>query len=96
MKDFLLFIVFILGITCSGAVYDQQFPRYFAQQFSDIQMGNQMFGYLNSLQTFLEAGMMFIAPKIVNKIGPPVMRCYWSVLWWPLELFSRESLPDQF
>ena len=28
-----------------------------------------MYGYLNSLQVFLEAGGMFLAPFIVNKIG---------------------------
>jgi OHS family lactose permease-like MFS transporter len=28
-----------------------------------------VFGYLSSFQVFLEAGMMFIAPFIVNKIG---------------------------
>ncbi|WP_249713444.1 MFS transporter, partial [Bacillus cereus] len=29
----------------------------------------QVFGYLNSFQVFLEAGMMFLAPFIVNKFG---------------------------
>ncbi len=28
-----------------------------------------MFGYLNSFQVFLEAGGMFLAPLLVNKIG---------------------------
>lgn len=28
-----------------------------------------MFGYLNSAQIFLEAGMLFVAPFVVNKIG---------------------------
>lgn len=70
LKDFWFFVIFVLGVTCVYGVYDQQFPRYFAEQFSTIKLGNQMFGYLNSFQVFLEAGMMFLAPKIVNKIGP--------------------------
>ena len=37
--------------------------------FSTKELGNQVFGYLNSFQVFLEAGMMFCAPFIVNKIG---------------------------
>lgn len=69
LKDFWFFIVFVLGVTCVYGVYDQQFPRYFAEQFATVKLGNQMFGYLNSFQVFLEAGMMFLAPKIVNKLG---------------------------
>lgn len=69
MKDFWCFIIFIIGIASMYTIYDQQFPRYFAEQFSTVTDGNQMYGYLNSLQTFVEAGMMFLAPKIVNKIG---------------------------
>lgn len=66
LKDFWFFVIFVLGVTC---VYDQQFPNYFAEQFATAKLGNQMFGYLNSFQVFLEAGMMFMAPKIVNKLG---------------------------
>lgn len=69
LRDFWMFVIFIIGISSMYTIYDQQFPRYFAEQFSTIQVGNQMYGYLNSVQTFLEAGMMFLAPKFVNKIG---------------------------
>lgn len=69
LKDFWFFILFIIGICSMYVIYDQQFPRYFAEQFATVAAGNQMYGYLNSLQTFLEAGMMFMAPKIVNKLG---------------------------
>lgn len=69
LKDFWAFILFTIGVACVYGVYDQQFPTYFAQQFSSVAEGNQMFGYLNSFQVFLEAGMMFIAPTIVNKLG---------------------------
>ncbi|MCW2254274.1 OHS family lactose permease-like MFS transporter [Providencia alcalifaciens] len=61
-------ILFVLG-TCIYSVYDQQFMVYFAHQFQDEQTGNEMYGYLNSLQVFLEAGGMFLAPYIVNRIG---------------------------
>jgi LacY proton/sugar symporter. len=69
LKNFWIFVIFIIGISTMYTIYDQQFPRYFAQQFVTVAMGNQMYGYINSLQTFLEAGMMFVAPKIVNKFG---------------------------
>lgn len=69
MKKFWAFVIFIIGITSMYSIYDQQFPRYFAEQFALVKAGNQMYGYLNSVQTLLEAGMMLLAPKIVNKIG---------------------------
>lgn len=69
LKKFWIFVVFIIGVASMYTIYDQQFPRYFAEQFATIKAGNQMYGYLNSLQTFLEAGMTFVTPKIVNKLG---------------------------
>ncbi|WP_211321936.1 oligosaccharide MFS transporter [Companilactobacillus musae] len=69
LKNFWIFVIFIIGISTMYTIYDQQFPRYFARQFVTVATGNQMYGYMNSLQTFLEAGMMFLAPKIVNKFG---------------------------
>ena len=69
-KTFWVFMIYVLGVACIYSVYDQQFPVYYASLFSTREQGNQMFGYLNSIQIFLEAGMMFLAPFIVNKIGP--------------------------
>ncbi|WP_455931073.1 oligosaccharide MFS transporter [Priestia aryabhattai] len=69
-KTFWVFMIYVLGVACVYSVYDQQFPVYYASLFSTREQGNQMFGYLNSIQIFLEAGMMFLAPFIVNKIGP--------------------------
>ncbi|MDF7670704.1 oligosaccharide MFS transporter [Orbaceae bacterium ESL0721] len=61
-------ILFVVG-TCIYGVYDQQFPIYYSSQFATVQQGNEMFGYLNSFQVFLEAGGLFIAPWFVNRIG---------------------------
>lgn len=69
LKEFWLFILYVIGVTCFYNVYDQQFPLYYSSMFSSKEIGNQIFGYLNSLQVFLEAGMMFMAPFIVNNIG---------------------------
>lgn len=69
LKEFWLFILYVIGVTCFYNVYDQQFPLYYSSMFSSKEIGNQIFGYLNSLQVFLEAGVMFMAPFIVNKIG---------------------------
>ena len=69
LKELWLFILYVIGVTCFYNVYDQQFPLYYSSMFSSKEIGNQIFGYLNSLQVFLEAGMMFMAPFIVNKIG---------------------------
>ena len=66
---FLALGLYVIGVTTVYAVYDQQFPSYFASVFSSRQEGNAMYGYLNSLQVFLEAGGLFLAPKLVNRIG---------------------------
>lgn len=69
MPNFWGFATFVMGVSCIYSVYDQQFPVYFASLFPTQEEGNAMYGYLNSFQVFLEAGGMFLAPFIVNKIG---------------------------
>ncbi|MEH7197287.1 MFS transporter [Priestia megaterium] len=69
LKEFWFFMIYVVGVTCVYGVYDQQFPIYYASLFPTESIGNQVFGYLNSFQVFLEAGMMFAAPFIVNKVG---------------------------
>ncbi len=63
------FMVLILGVTNLYLVYDQQFPVYYASQFATPALGREMFGRLASAQIFVEAGMLFVAPFIVNAIG---------------------------
>lgn len=68
-KSFWRFMVFILGVTNLYLVFDQQFPSYFASMFPDPKTGASMFGRLNSLQIFIEAGGLFLAPILVKRIG---------------------------
>lgn len=69
-KRFWRLSVYVMGVSCLYQIYDQQFAIYFSSLFASPQEGNRFYGYLNSLQVFIEAGMMFIAPYIVNRIGP--------------------------
>jgi len=69
LKDFWFLMMYVIGVTCIYSVYDQQFPVYYSSLFPTEATGNQVFGYLNSFQVFLEAGMMFLAPFVVNKVG---------------------------
>ncbi|MBU8753463.1 MFS transporter [Priestia megaterium] len=69
-KDFWIFMIFMLGTGCIYNVFDQQFPVYYASLFPTEQLGNQIFGYLNAGQVFLESGMLLVAPFIVRKVGP--------------------------
>lgn len=69
LKDFWFLMMYVVGVACVYGVYDQQFPLYYSSLFPTESLGNQVFGYLNSLQVFLEAGVMFLAPFIVNKLG---------------------------
>lgn len=68
-KAFWRFMVFVLTVTNIYLVYDQQFPSYFASQFPDKATGAAMFGYLNSLQIFVEAAGLFVSPLLVRRIG---------------------------
>jgi OHS family lactose permease-like MFS transporter len=68
-RAFWRFMVFVLTVTNIYLVYDQQFPSYFASQFADQATGAAMFGYLNSLQIFVEAAGLFLSPLLVRRIG---------------------------
>lgn len=69
-KVFWFLLIYLFGTVCIYTVYDQQlFPVYFVQQFADQATGNQIYGYLNSFQVFVEALFLFLAPFIVNKLG---------------------------
>lgn len=63
------FMVFVLGVTNLYLVFDQQFPSYFTSMFPDARTGAAMFGYLNSLQIFIEAAGLFLSPLLVRRIG---------------------------
>ena len=68
-RHFWRFMVFVLSVTNIYLVYDQQFPSYFASLFPTREEGAAMYGYLNSLQVFIEAGGLFLAPLLVRRTG---------------------------
>ena len=68
-KHFWRFMLFVLSVTNVYLVFDQQFPSYFASLFPTEEEGAAMYGYLNSIQIFLEAGGLFLAPLLVRRIG---------------------------
>ncbi len=68
-RHFWRFMVFVLSVTNIYLVYDQQFPSYFASMFPTREEGAAMYGYLNSLQVFIEAGGLFLAPLLVRRTG---------------------------
>jgi OHS family lactose permease-like MFS transporter len=63
------FALFVLSVTNIYLVYDQQFPSYFTSLFPTPELGATMLGYLNSVQIFLEALGLFLAPLLVKRIG---------------------------
>ncbi|WP_126449519.1 oligosaccharide MFS transporter, partial [Klebsiella pneumoniae] len=69
LKDFWVFVVYVLGTYSLYNIYDQQlFPVYFTHLFGNEGEGYKIYGVLNSLQVFLEAGVMFTVPFIVNRV----------------------------
>lgn len=77
MPGFWALVVFVLGISVYN-VFDQQFSVYFASQFASREQGNEMYGFLNSLQVFLEAGGMFLALLLAG--GVMALRMFGSGL----------------
>lgn len=68
-RHFWRFMLFVLSVTNIYLLFDQQFPAYFASLFPTPEEGAAMFGYLNSVQIFLEAIGLFLAPLLVRRIG---------------------------
>ncbi|MCQ4212777.1 oligosaccharide MFS transporter [Streptomyces longispororuber] len=63
-------LLFVVAVTATYNTYDQMFPSYFASLFGTADEGNRMYSDLNSVQVFLEAGGMALAPFLVNRLGP--------------------------
>lgn len=59
LSRFWALVVFVTGVSVYN-VYDQQFPVYFSSLFADPRHGNEMYGFLNSLQVFGDAANLLI------------------------------------
>ena len=68
-RHFWRFMLFVLTVTNVYLVFDQQFPAYFASLFPTPEEGAAMYGYLNSIQVFLDAVGLFLSPLLVRRIG---------------------------
>lgn len=68
-KSFWGLCLLIIGSASLYDVFDQQFPNYFVSFFPDPSNGESLFSRLTSVQIFLEAGFMVLAPWFINKIG---------------------------
>lgn len=63
-------IIFIMFSWTFYNVFDQQmFPDFYTKLFSTPEIGQQMYGTLNSIQVFFEALMMGIVPLVMKKLG---------------------------
>lgn len=70
LKKFWIFVIYVLGTYSLYNIYDQQlFPVFFTQLFDNPNEGYRLYGILNSVQVFLEAGVMFCVPFVVNRVG---------------------------
>ncbi|WP_224752577.1 MFS transporter [Metabacillus arenae] len=68
-KKFWFLVIYVVGVGCIYDVYDQQFAVFFTRFFATPEEGTEVFGNLYTLQIFMEAVIMLIAPFIINKIG---------------------------
>ncbi|WP_029685603.1 oligosaccharide MFS transporter [Tatumella saanichensis] len=61
--------LYVIGVSCTYDVFDQQFANFFTSFFSSSDQGTRVFGYVTTLGELLNAFIMFFAPLIVNRIG---------------------------
>lgn len=70
LKQLWVVIVFIMFTWTFYNVFDQQmFPGFYTNLFSSQEVGQQVYGTLNSVQVFCEAAMLGVVPLIMRKIG---------------------------
>ncbi|UIL54402.1 MULTISPECIES: MFS transporter [Pantoea] len=61
--------LYVVGVSCTYDVFDQQFANFFTSFFSSADQGTRVFGYVTTMGELLNACIMFFAPLIVNRIG---------------------------
>ncbi|MCT4704028.1 MFS transporter [Enterobacteriaceae bacterium H20N1] len=61
--------LYVVGVSCTYDVFDQQFANFFTSFFDSSQQGTRVFGYVTTMGELLNACIMFFAPLIVNRIG---------------------------
>lgn len=61
--------LYVVGVSCTYDVFDQQFANFFTSFFSSHDQGTRVFGYVTTLGELLNALIMFFAPWVVNRIG---------------------------
>ncbi|WP_435930143.1 MFS transporter [Dryocola sp. BD613] len=61
--------LYVVGVSCTYDVFDQQFANFFTSFFESNQQGTRVFGYVTTMGELLNACIMFFAPLIVNRIG---------------------------
>jgi len=65
-----LIILFVMLSWTFYTVFDQQmFPDFYTGLFETPEIGQQVYGILNSVQVFLEAAMLGIVPIIMRRVG---------------------------
>lgn len=63
-------IIFVIFSWTFYNLYDQQmFPDFYTGLFATKELGEQTYGVLNSIQVFVEAGMMMLVPILMRRVG---------------------------
>ncbi|ALG29597.1 galactoside permease [Glutamicibacter halophytocola] len=65
-----LIILFVMLSWTFYTVFDQQmFPDFYTGLFETPEIGQRVYGILNSVQVFLEAAMLGIVPLVMRRVG---------------------------
>ena len=70
MSRLWVIIAFVLFSWTFYNLYDQQmFPDFYTGLFAEKSHGEHVYGILNSIQVFVEGGMMMVVPILMRKVG---------------------------
>ncbi|MCP1660191.1 MFS transporter [Neisseria perflava] len=69
LPRFWALLAYVIGVSCTYDIFDQQFANFFTSFFSSKAKGTEVFGYVTTMGELLNACIMFVAPVIINRIG---------------------------
>nr|VXZ92894.1 Lactose-proton symport [Klebsiella pneumoniae] len=87
--------LYVIGVSCTYDVFDQQFANFFTSFFATGEQGTRVFGYVTTMGELLNASIMFFAPLIINRIGGKTP-CCWLALLCQYVLLAHRSLPQHW
>ncbi len=67
LPKFWFLTAYMLGVACTYDIFEQQFGNFFNTFFATKQQGMQFYGYVTTVEEFLNGVVMFFVPVLINR-----------------------------